>query len=204
LWYLPLKQDVITQAQPRTQPQQIKHTCNNVYDLHVKQELIEYLHACCFSPVPSTWKKAIRRGYFTTWPGLTEKLVQKHLPKSDATTKGHLDQQRKNIRSTKQHPKTVKGTVDESDDFDITETLQNKTHEHFVAIFDPENNNDGKTYSDLTGRFPTCSVSGNNYIFLLYDYDSNAILAVAIKNCTEGEIIRAYKEIHQYLLEQGL
>eukprot|EP00957_Ditylum_brightwellii_P128002 9761882-Ditylum_brightwellii.AAC.1 len=102
-------------------------------------------------PVSSTWKKAIRRGYFTTWPGLTEKLVQKHLPKSDATTKGHLDQQRKNIRSTKHHPKIAKVTVDEGDDFGITENLQDKTNEHFVAIIDPEDNNDGKTYSDLTG-----------------------------------------------------
>eukprot|EP00957_Ditylum_brightwellii_P185273 14107854-Ditylum_brightwellii.AAC.1 len=69
--------------------------CNHVYDLHIKKETIEYLHACCFSPAPGTWKKAIRQGYFTTWPGLTEKLVQKRLPKCDATDKGHLDQQRK-------------------------------------------------------------------------------------------------------------
>ena len=27
--------------------------------------LVKYLHAACFSPVPSTFKKAIKKGFFT-------------------------------------------------------------------------------------------------------------------------------------------
>ena len=36
-----------------------------------------------------------------TWPGLTTIAVQKHLGKSIATSKGRMQQQRKNVQSTK-------------------------------------------------------------------------------------------------------
>ena len=48
-------------------------------------DLVRYLHAACFAPVPSTWTKAIRNNNFITWPGLTVDLVNKHLPTSMAT-----------------------------------------------------------------------------------------------------------------------
>jgi hypothetical protein len=38
---------------------------------------------------------------FSSWPGLTEHAVEKHLSKSTSTTKGHLNQQRQNARATK-------------------------------------------------------------------------------------------------------
>ena len=44
------------------------------------RDLVRYLHATCFSPVASTWKKAIQKDYFQTWPGLTKKIVTQHLP----------------------------------------------------------------------------------------------------------------------------
>jgi hypothetical protein len=56
-------------------------------------ELIQYLHACCFSPQKITWLQAIRNGHFTTWPGLTHNNLSKLLPPSIATALGHLDQQ---------------------------------------------------------------------------------------------------------------
>jgi hypothetical protein len=74
--------------------------CYNAYQHHRIPELIQYLHAAAFSPVPSTWIAAIQRGFYQSWPGLTAAAVRKHLPKSKATTKGHLDQTRKNLRST--------------------------------------------------------------------------------------------------------
>ena len=40
----------------------------------------------------------------------------------------------------------------------------------------------GKIFTDQTGRFPIPSSTGNQYVFLLYDYDSNYIHAIAIKN----------------------
>ena len=66
-----------------------------------------YLHTVCFSPVVSTLVKAINTGKFKSWPGLTEYLVTKYLPKSQAEVKGHMQQQRKIIRSTKNQLPTL-------------------------------------------------------------------------------------------------
>lgn len=62
----------------------------------------------------------------------------------------------------------------------------------------------GKFYTDQTGRFVTPSSTGNKYLLLLYDYDSNAILAETIKSCRANDIINAYKVIHAKLVAAGL
>jgi hypothetical protein len=75
--------------------------CNHAHDNNNQKDLINYLHAACFSPVKSTWITAINNGNFSTWPGLNEHSVEKYLSKSTSTTKGHLNQQRQNARTTK-------------------------------------------------------------------------------------------------------
>lgn len=79
-----------------------QHTANNIQHCDTKSDLVKYFHQCCFSLVTATWLKAVKAGYFTKWPGLTCDLINKHLPKSEATTKGHLQQQYQNTQSTKQ------------------------------------------------------------------------------------------------------
>jgi hypothetical protein len=59
--------------------------CNHAHDNSNQKDLINYLHAACFSPVKSTWIAAIKNGHFTLWPGLTEHAVEKHLSKSAET-----------------------------------------------------------------------------------------------------------------------
>eukprot|EP00978_Attheya_sp_CCMP212_P032292 scaffold125437_cov29-Attheya_sp.AAC.1 len=83
------------------QPPPIAHI-NNVLADATKPELAKYYHAACFSPVKSTWVKAIKKGSFKSWPGLTEELVNKYLPESMNTTLGpHMNQTRQGLRSTK-------------------------------------------------------------------------------------------------------
>jgi hypothetical protein len=55
-----------------------KTACNHAHKTSNLKELINYLHATAFSPVKSTWIKAIKNGNFATWPGLTEHAVEKH------------------------------------------------------------------------------------------------------------------------------
>ena len=57
----------------------------------LKVELAQYLSGACFNPVPSSFLRAIRHNHFTYWPDLTGNLISKHLPKVEATVKGHLD-----------------------------------------------------------------------------------------------------------------
>jgi hypothetical protein len=75
--------------------------CNHAHDNNNQKDLINYLHAACFSPIKSTWIKAIKNGNFSSWPGLNEHSVEKYLSKSTSTAKVHLNQQRQNARTTK-------------------------------------------------------------------------------------------------------
>ena len=110
-----------------------------------------------------------KKGFFTSWPGLTAKAVAKYLPKSIATSKGHLDQMRKNIRSTQ--PKEPELPEPEG------ERIKHPTHQIFASI-----ESVGRVYTDQTGRFPVTSSSGHKYICILYAYDANAILTKPIKS----------------------
>ena len=65
-----------------------------------KVELAQFLHGACFSPPKSAFVQAIKNGNFLTWLGLTLSLVQK-IPDSVCTAKGHLNQERSNLQSTK-------------------------------------------------------------------------------------------------------
>jgi hypothetical protein len=48
-------------------------------------------------------------------------------------------------------------------------------------------------YTDQTGRFPTKSSRGHQYIMVLIKINSNTILVKEKKNCTTGEMIQAYQ-----------
>ena len=51
-------------------------------------------------------------------------------------------------------------------------------------------------YSDLIGRFLHKSSRGNQYLLLLYDYDSNGILVEPLKTRQAGEITTAWEKLH--------
>jgi len=59
------------------------------------------MHAVCGYPVKSKWIHTIKVGNYVGWPILTERNVRKYYPKTDETIKGHMNQTRKNVRSTK-------------------------------------------------------------------------------------------------------
>ena len=65
-----------------------------------KLELARYLHGCLFSPVKATLLKAIKNGHFLSWDGLSEELINKHLPVVEATVLGHQKQEKQGLQST--------------------------------------------------------------------------------------------------------
>jgi hypothetical protein len=73
---------------------------NNVYELGNTGGLVHYLHKALFSPTKSAMLQAVKDGHLITWPGLTEDAINKHLRLTPATAMVHMNQQRKNIRST--------------------------------------------------------------------------------------------------------
>jgi hypothetical protein len=50
--------------------------------------------------------KGHKNGIFSSWPGLTEQAIEKHLSKSSATVSGNLNQQRMYGRSTQPKKET--------------------------------------------------------------------------------------------------
>jgi hypothetical protein len=181
LWRVDLKQ--------RFETKQVQFY--HAHDNSNQKDLINYLHAACVSPVKSTWITAIKNGHFTSWPGLTEHDVEKHLSKSTSTTKRHLNQQIQNSRTTKvKDPKVI---ITEQD---LDQGI--KTQYVYAATIDA-----GQIYTDQTGIFPVVSSKGNKYIMILYDYDSNAILAQPIKYRTAPELLRAFQVMEQELVACG-
>jgi len=122
-------------------------------------KLITFAHAAMFSPAVSTLAEALRRGYLPEFVGLTLECLQKYPPQSIPMMKGHMDQERKNLRSTKQQ-------LEQKEDFLPGATSANITHACYVAMMEPT----GQTYMDLTRKFVMPSSTGNNYIMIHHDH----------------------------------
>ena len=102
-----------------------------------------------------------------------------------ASAKGHLDQERKNLQSTKLQ---IKLDDSDSDHFPKKDTLNQKTHQAAALSF--PFNLTSKAYGDITGRFPYLSSRVNQSILIIYDHDSNVILSEPLKNRKVPEIKR--------------
>ena len=167
-------------------------------------ELVAYAHAAMFSPALSTLEKALQQGYVRNLPGLTTKTLRRHPPQSVDTAKGHLDQTRKNLRSTKSgKPQDLNNKPVTSVSPDEFPEREDKSHHCYVAVQHIEEPT-GKVYTDQTGKFPCTSASGNNYIMIIYDYDSNAILMEPIRNRKGPTLLAAHQKLHARLTKAGL
>jgi hypothetical protein len=164
LWRINLRKE-------NQQPQQA--VANNVYELRNTGALFNYLHKALFSPTKSALLQAVKNRHIITWPGLTEKAINKHLTLTPATTMGHMNQRRQNIRSTSKTPMTS-----DIEDFTTTDTnLGTKTHLFYAVLVDQ-----GQLYTDLMGKFPVRSSKGNSYAMLCYVYDCNYVKVVPMKS----------------------
>ena len=57
----------------------------------------------------------------------------------------------------------------------------------------------GMIATDQTGRYPLTSRRGNAYIVVLYDFDSNAILATGIRSRKSTNFVDGYDELYDEL-----
>ena len=129
--------------------------------------------------------------------GIFHLLARPYVQGSSLTpTQIHRHQQRaygynaKNIRSTQS--RQTKLTEPE------VKKLEQPTHLLFASI-----ETICRLYTDQNGLFPFTSGSGHKYIFILYAYDANAILAEPINILMGTDILRAYTKMHTYLTKRG-
>ena len=163
------------------------------------KDMVQFSHASLFSPRLSTLLPAIEKGWLYGFPGLSISEVTKFPPLSTSTSKGHLDQTRAGQHSTKNKDPLPE---DIQDMYPPPLPGGRKTHYCYAAVepIVPT----GQIYSDQTGKFPITSTRGNAYVFILYDYDSNNIMAEPIKNREASSILAAYKICHEKLCKAGL
>jgi hypothetical protein len=123
--------------------------------------------------------------------------------------KGHLDQSRKNLRSTtgRDNSLPVSGTKSVAIDSDLDSFPQRedsglRNHHCFAAVM--QDTEEGKIFTNRTGCFIVPSSTGNNYLLVLDDYDSNYIHAPPMKSRSASEILQAYKISTKILVQAGL
>ena len=99
----------------------------------------------------------------------------------EATSKGHLDQYEKN-----QHIKQFDFTFT---NFEIKDMKTNQAFITIETVLLPT----GRIYNDQIGKFPLTSINRNKYIFILFVYNSNAILVQPLPSRDVHNIIQAYQ-----------
>ena len=170
-----------------------------------REELAMYHHQSLGNPRKETLLKAIKKHptQFATFPGLTWDLINKYLPPSEATEKGHMIMTRKGLRSTRGIARQlVKARRDISNFLPAEEVcLAEEDEIYCYAVLG--DSNDRTIYSDLTGRFPVESYDGKNYIFIAYAYKLNFIFMIAMKDRGDKSMIAAYKEVYAKLEALG-
>ena len=108
---------------------------------------------------------------------------------------GHLDQVRSNLQST-----LLQKTID-TEFFPNNNNNYNKLFETILQLvcFSPKE----FAYGDLAGAFPFKSSRGNKHLYILYNYDSNAIMVHPLKTIQAAEIKTAWETLYHRLTQHG-
>jgi hypothetical protein len=160
-------------------------------DLPNTPALITYHHATAGYPIKQTWLDAIKRGAYTSWPGLTYKLAARHCPDSDETLLGHMAQPRQHIRSTRAVRVLARtATTSACNDIPITQEVPSLTL-HKIPI--------NYIFTDDTRRFTPQARSGNQYVMVALHGKSNAILVQPFQTKNDAHRIAAYTTLFDRL-----
>jgi len=133
---------------------------------------------------------------------LTHDGVRKHFPESEETWKGHGKKVKSGLRSTSKNLKSeavikLEDDVEQDAHYKQSSQVYKKSKTIMVRVMQIDVDDEGKEllrliYTDGTGRFPKQSRTGMNYIMVLAENDSDAILVEAMRNRSAGEMVRAY------------
>eukprot|EP00536_Pseudo-nitzschia_multiseries_P001232 jgi/Psemu1/2825/gm1.2825_g len=130
---------------------------------------------------PEDMTKVIDKGYYLLWPGLNKQRVEYYLDNSMYTIKGHLSLDLAAEKYTKQ-PRTNKWSVTAG----VISTSELRT-----AMGEP-------------GTISLELVKGQNYIYLMFDYDTNYIMTVPIKSREAEDLVEGFRTCYEELKEQGM
>ena len=197
LWMVPLSLKKENKCENNTFSQ---HHANSIHHMANQRNLIEYLHQCFFSPPASTLIKAVKNDQLLGVPGFTLQAINKWLPTSTATIKGHLHRTKQNLRTTKK--KKIDDQVGYTKDMNPVEDRTAPCEMFCFTSMAQEF--DHTMYSDATGKFPVPSYHGNRYVMIIYLYGPNAILVRPMKNREKQTMVDIFTKIYTYLAKRKL
>lgn len=174
--------------------------CNAAAVFGSDKNFVAFAHASMGSPPISTFLRAIRTGYLSTWPRLTPKIVAAHPPHSIATAKGHLTQTRQGLDSTTSTASATTAFSPEADPLlDIPDLPPSMEEANRVYI--KQLHLSHEVSSDLTGKFPISSSSGSQYV--LVSEMNGYIHCEPMASRSNSEYLRAFKNIVLFFTQLG-
>ena len=116
---------------------------------------------------------------------------------------GHMRMISKGIRSTQ--PKPIVDEPEEPEPLPIPITVPtDNIHDVYVHCFEnPLYDNRNTAGVDLPGRYPTTSLGGHNYIYVMHDSITNFINAKGLKSRKSGELLIGFEECYNDLKRKG-
>merc|ERR1711966_408444 len=118
-----------------------------------KTETAQFYHQSLFSPPTVTLLKATKNNQLNSFPGLVPSLL-KHLPPSTATAKGHMHNNCKGIRSTRNKTQETKDARMDLEDMNPPQQMCNAQEHNVMCVAALADTNTGRIYIDLPGSFP--------------------------------------------------
>ena len=194
LWDTPLEPEASKHA---STPDDVDDQINIVFELPSVKETARWHHASAGFPEKETFLRAIGKGNYSSWPGLTYEMMNKHCPDSVESKKGHMKGPRKGIKSTKVALSAniaLDGTrikIEGEDSEPPATEPPIKHNDVYFHVWDMSET----IYSDDTGAFPYISQFGKKIIMIAIHVDANYIFAETMKNKSDGERIHAYQKI---------
>ena len=149
-------------------------------------------------------------------------LVTKYLARSATTSKGRMKRPRSGIRSTRKKKPNKQTKITKIDPLvainDIRTHMTKTATQQVDQIPDGyESCNDAKNffyyaaladtikgtlYTDATVALSARSLDGNQYYFIAYDYDTNYIFAIPLKDLTNPSIIEGFDTIFKKMKDR--
>ena len=197
LWYFDLNSKQHLDKTINVITNQTPNVANYIIPKTNSEKLTRFLHGACGSPVVQTLIHGVKEDHLSTWPHLTARNIAKDIRAPTATILGHLDHQRKNKLSTK---RLAQSSLEMKLDIK-PEPIQNKCNQAYISLYEHTNSN--RLHTDQTGKFPTKSIRGYQYILIAYVYDTNTILYRPLKRKLASELQSTYDELYSYLTARG-
>jgi hypothetical protein len=192
------------------------------HSVKTRANKVKFAHQLLCNPKILTLLKAVQKGFLKGCPNFTKKLILKYLNPSPATAKGHMKRPKHGIKST--HPKPPKESgitkipvisyPPQVEQLEVPKVLIKEQprpvhatnlpnlirangDESFANVFcfgAFSDKNSGIIYHNLMGSFPFMSYDGSVCFFILYHYESNAILGTPSAGLDNISIFEAYKK----------